>query len=233
MRLGIMQPYFFPYLGYFDIINCVDKWIVFDTVQYIRHGWINRNRILHPKEGWQYITVPLKKHSRETAIKDMRTANEQNWRARIIGQLQHYSKKAPYFHETIAFVEDCLAPQESFISRLNALILGKVCARLEMRFDYSFFSEMDLGLGPVEGPEDWALRISEAMGADEYVNPPGGIDLFDKQKFRDSNIKLTTRNLPPFEYSCRGYEFIPNLSIIDLFMWNEPEIIKKYLDEHQ
>ena len=85
----------------------------------------------------------------------------------------------------------------------------------------------------MEGPEDWALRISEAMGAKEYVNLPGGVDLFDEQKFTDSNIKLTIRNLPPFEYSCRGYEFIPNLSVIDLLMWNEPETIKQYLDEHR
>lgn len=233
MKLGIMQPYFFPYLGYFDIINRVDKWIVFDTAQYIRHGWVNRNRILHPKEGWQYIIVPLKKHAWETAIKDVKIANEQNWKRRIIGQLQHYKKKAPYFRERIAFVKDCLSLEESYICRLNVSILDKVCARLEIRFDYDFFSEMDLELGPVEGPEDWALRISEVMDADEYVNPPGGANLFDEEKFRENNIKLTIRNLPPLEYSCRGYEFIPNLSIIDLFMWNEPETIKQYLDEHR
>ena len=233
MKLGIMQPYFFPYLGYFNLINCVDKWIVFDTAQYIRHGWVNRNRILHPKEGWQYIIVPLRKHPRDTPIKDVQINNDQDWKRRIIGQLQHYKKKARYFRETIVLVEDCLAPEENSISRLNAFILGKVCARLGIRLDYDFFSEMDLELGPVEGPEDWALRISEAMGAKEYVNLPGGVDLFDEQKFTDSNIKLTIRNLPPFEYSCRGYEFIPNLSVIDLLMWNEPETIKQYLDEHR
>ena len=68
MRLGIMQPYFFPYLGYFDLINSTDRWIVFDTVQYIRHGWINRNRILHPNEGWQYIIVPIMKAKREETM---------------------------------------------------------------------------------------------------------------------------------------------------------------------
>jgi len=232
MRLGIMQPYFFPYLGYFDVINCVDKWIVFDTAQYIRHGWINRNRILHPKEGWQYIIVPLKKHSRETAIKDVRIANDQRWKERIVGQLQHYRKKAPYFTETMSLVEDCLSLEEDSISRLNVFILDKVCAYLGIHFDYSFFSEMSLELGPVEGPGDWALRISEAMGAKEYVNPPGA-NFFDERKFRNAGIRLTIRKLPPFEYSCRGYEFIPNLSIIDVLMWNEPEKIKSYLDEHR
>jgi len=228
-----MQPYFFPYLGYFDIINCVDKWIVFDTVQYIKGGWINRNRILHPKESWQYITVPVKKYSSNTAIKDVKIADEQNWKRRIIRQLQHYNKKAPHSYKTLALVEDCLALEESSISRLNAFILDKVCARLGIDFDYSFFSEMNLELDIVEGPGDWALRICEATGAEEYVNPPGGVDLFDEPKFRDRNIKLTIRNLPTFEYSCGKYEFIPNLSIIDLLMWNEPEAIKQHLDEHR
>ena len=75
MKLGIMQPYFFPYLGYFDLIHSVDKWVVFDTPQYIRHGWVNRNRILHPESDWQYIIVPLKKHPRNTPIKEIEIAD--------------------------------------------------------------------------------------------------------------------------------------------------------------
>ena len=233
MKLGIMQPYFFPYLGYFDLINCVDKWIVFDTAQYIRHGWVNRNRVLHPKQDWLYIIVPLEKHPRDTAIKDIRINHERNWKQRIIAQMQHYKKKAQYFDETMALFKDCLAPEQDSISQLNALILDKICTHLEIDFNYSFFSEMDIALGPIEGPGDWALRISEALGAEEYVNPPGGVDIFDVKKFERSGIKLNIRHLPPLEYSCRGYEFIPNLSIIDVLMWNKPEAIKSYLDEHR
>ena len=120
--LGIMQPYFFPYLGYFDLINYTDRWIVFDTVQYIRHGWVNRNRILHPKEGWQHIVVPLKKHSRDTTIKDIEISKEPKWRKRILGQSQHYKKKAPYFYETYQLIEECLTIEECSISRLNVAI---------------------------------------------------------------------------------------------------------------
>ena len=232
MKLGIMQPYFFPYLGYFDLINYADKWIVFDTAQYIRHGWVNRNRILHPKQGWLYIAVPLRKHSRETAIKDVQINNNQDWKRRIIAQLGHYKKRASYFYETMALLKDCLAPEQNSVSRLNVSILATVCTHLGIDFEYSFFSEMNLDLGPVEGPGDWALRISEALCAEEYVNPPGGVDIFDVKKFESSGIKLTIRQLPPLEYSCKGYEFTPNLSIIDLFMWNEPEVIKQYLDEY-
>jgi hypothetical protein len=226
-----MQPYFFPYLGYFDIINCVDKWIVFDTAQYIRHGWINRNRILHPNKGWQYIIVPLEKHPREASIAEVQIAEDSKWVQRIVGQIQHYKRRAPNFNETVALIEDCLNPRERSISRLNVSILEEVCAVLKIDFDYSFFSEMNLRLGPVDGPGDWALRICEAMGAREYVNLPGGIEIFDKRRFDQSDIRLNIRNVPALEYSCRRYEFIPNLSIVDVLMWNDPQRIKFYLDE--
>jgi hypothetical protein len=91
---------------------------------------------------------------------------------------------------------------------------------------------MNLELETIEEPQDWALRICEALGVEEYVNPPGGVDIYDVKKFEESGIKLTIRYLPPMEYSCDGYEFIPSLSIVDLLMWNKPEEVKQYLDEH-
>ena len=198
MKLGIMQPYFFPYLGYFDLINYTDTWIIFDTVQYIRHGWINRNRILHPKEGWQYIVVPLKKHSLDTGIKEVRISNHQDWAGRVLGQLQHYKKRAPYYRKTIALVEECTLQSDESLSRLNTMILEKVCRYLGINFEYRYFSEMDLEIEPVQEAGDWALRISEALGAEEYINPPGGVEIFDEEKFRDSNIKLTIQRFPGY-----------------------------------
>jgi hypothetical protein len=233
MKLGIMQPYFFPYLGYFDLINISDRWIVFDTVQYIRHGWINRNRILHPKEGWQYIIVPRKKHGRQTAIKDVEVSADAKWPLRILGQIQHYQKRAPYYEQTYQLVEECLAVKESSLSRLNVAILEKVCLHLSMTFKYEYFSEMVLELGPVDSPGDWALRIAESLGAKEYVNPSGGEAIFNPSQFKAAGIKLNMRNLPHLEYSCRGYKFVPGLSIIDVLMWNPPERVKGYLDKHR
>ena len=231
MKLGIMQPYFFPYLGYFDLINYSDLWIVFDTVQYIRHGWVNRNRILHPKQGWQYIVVPLKKHSRETVIRDIEIGKNPMWYQRILGQNRHYKKKAPYFRETFRLVEECLAIEERSISRLNVVILEKVCLYLGIPFEYEYFSEMQLELESIVEPGDWALRISEKIGAEEYVNPPGAAEIFDSSKFEASGIKLTIRKRLPFEYACPGYEFVPGLSIIDVLMWNQPDKVKEYLDK--
>ncbi len=232
MKLGIMQPYFFPYLGYFDLIHQTDKWIVCDTLQYIRHGWINRNRVLHPSHGWWYIIVPLTRHSSGAPIAEIEIAPNQAWRRRIVRQLQHYKKRAPYFDETMGLVEEGLSSEQTSIVRLNVNCLSLVCEYLGIAFDYDLYSEMNLEIGPVQAPGDWALRISEALGADEYVNPPGGAVLYDPEDFRSAGMTLTIRHLPPLEYECHGYEFVPNLSIIDLLMWNSPEQIKAHLDIH-
>ena len=82
MIVALMQPYFFPYLGYFDLIHSVDQWIVFDSVQYIRQGWMHRNRILHPQSGWQYITVPIAKHSRRRRLTEFNW--QSHWRGKIV-----------------------------------------------------------------------------------------------------------------------------------------------------
>jgi hypothetical protein len=233
MILGIMQPYFFPYLGYFDLINRSDRWIVFDTAQYIRHGWINRNRVLHPKEGWIYITVPVRKCRRGTAIKDVEINGESEWAERVLGRLTHYRGRAPYYEETFQLVRECVGTGERPLSRLIVAAIERVCDRIGIGFRYDYLSEMDLHLGPVEGPGDWALRISEALGAEEYVNPSGGAALFEPGKFEKSGIRLNIRDLPHLEYSCGKYQFIPGLSIVDVLMWVPPEKVMDYLMRHK
>ncbi|MEE9190923.1 MAG: WbqC family protein, partial [Candidatus Neomarinimicrobiota bacterium] len=98
---ALMQPYFLPYLGYFSLIKHTDQWMFMDQVKFIRHGWIARNRILKPGEGWQYIIVPLKKHHRDIIIKDVKIYNSSNWQDKIYRQLLHYKKKAPFYNDVI------------------------------------------------------------------------------------------------------------------------------------
>jgi hypothetical protein len=229
MRLGIMQPYFFPYIGYFDLIYRADRWVTFDTAQYIRHGWVNRNRILHPTEGWLYIIVPTRRHKRETPIREIRIKEDGRWRDRLLGQLQHYKSKAPFFDDVLDLVSSCLRDSNDSLSRLNVRSLASVCDYLDIPFRALVFSEMDLGLGPIEGPGDWALRIAESMGASEYLNPPGGAGLFDPAKFEAAGIRLTIQEPLSFVYNCDGYEYQPHLSIVDVLMWNSPETVRDYL----
>lgn len=225
-----MQPYFFPYLGYFDLINSVDKWIVFDTAQYIKSGWIHRNRILHPTNGWQYIIVPTIKHSHKSRINEIIIDNKQNWKRKIIGKLQHYKRKAPFFSQVNDLIEDIFTIEEKYIFQINTKILDKVCMYLGIPFNYTYLSELNIDIKTVEGPGYWGLRVCEKFSSNEYINPLGGKHLFNENKFKQKRIKLSLKHPPDFKYTCVGYKFIPHLSIIDILMWNDPESVKLYLD---
>lgn len=236
MKIGIMQPYFFPYLGYFDLINVVDHFVVYDIVQYIKHGWINRNRILRPKGGWQYIVVPVDRSSFydsfRTPIMHVETHQGEDWKTLIIGQLDHYRKRAPYFRETVNLVRNCLDTTERSISRLNVSILEKTCNTLGIQFTYTLSSEMESQIPPGLDAQDRVLAVCDILGASKYINLPGGKELYDEHRFGEKDIEVEFRNLPAFKYSCQDYEFIPNLSIIDVLMWNPPEKIKEHLEKH-
>jgi len=218
MNLGIMQPYFFPYIGYFSLIKATDKWVVFDKVQYIRHGWVNRNRILHPTEGWQYIIAPLKKHERAARISQVELVDGDQWRKRILGQLEHYRKTAPFFRETFDLVSDCLNSENKSLAKLNVHSLSRICEYLGVVFDYDVFSESNMALGEVDDPGLWALRISQHYRANSYINPAGGKELFDPQAFKKAGIALQFLKPAAVAYDQRRENFVPSLSIIDMLM---------------
>lgn len=226
-----MQPYFLPYLGYYSLIKHTDKWIVFDPVQFIRHGWIERNRILKPGEGWQYIGVPLVKHHRDTLIRDIKIRTEDKWQDKVFRQLDHY-KKAPFFKETIAVLQKAFDINTESITQLNAHILAVTCQYLEIPFDYAIFSEMDLAIEPVNDAGEWALQISKALGASVYVNPPGGKEIFNREKFEAAGIDLRFLSINLPEYSQRRKVFEPGLSIVDVMMYNSAEKINGMLDDY-
>lgn len=233
MKLGIMQPYFYPYLGYFSLIKNTDRWIVFDTVQYIEHGWINRNRIIHSsRPEASYITVPLQKHSRETTIDCIRIDSAADYRQKILGQLTaSYKKRAPYFKKVYEMADEALSQNFTDIASLDVFTLKQVCGYLEIPFHYEVFSKMNLDMLPVHDAGEWALHISAALGADEYINPPGGMALFDKEKFRAHSIELSFLEIHLRPYNQKKACFIEGLSILDGLMFNPPEAVRDMLDD--
>jgi hypothetical protein len=239
MKLGIMQPYFFPYLGYFHLLASVDLLIVYDIVQFSKGGWVNRNRILGPNNGWKYITVPLERTSfrnhieNSVPIKQVMISVESNWRRHILGQLEHYRRAAPFFSETIAVVQDCLFSNLQSISELNVYSLAQTCKRLGIRFNHRLASELKLDFDPELNAQDRVLQICDHFDASEYINVPGGVNLYDRSKFEAVGINLTIQTPVDFVYGCDGYEFQPNLSIIDVLMWNSPSKIWNYLDSRR
>ena len=144
-------------------------------------------------------------------------------------QLEHDRGRAPYFDAVISLVRDCLSVPTRSLSCLNVETLRRTCAFLEIPFPVTVFSEMGLALAPAEGPGDWALLIANALGAREYINPPGGKDLFDPAKFAASGIRLTIQEPVDFRYDVSGYVVEPALSILDALMWNSRDSLKTYL----
>ena len=227
-----MQPYFFPYLGYFAIMHYVDKWIVFDEAQYIYHGWINRNRILNYNKDWQYVTAPIQKHSRDIKIKDVVLANHIQWRDKLLAQLQQYRKRAPYFSSVIEVVREAVNVQEESLSALNTHVLRAICGYLGISVTIEVFSKRNWDIGEVQEADEWALRISESLGAKQYVNPPNGKMFFDEAKWSKSEIELRFLKIRELEYSQKNAAFIPNLSVIDVMMFLEPAHIREAMERY-
>ena len=225
MIYGIMQPYFFPYLGYFSLIRHADRFIFFDTPQYIEHGWVNRNRVLKQDGNTMYITVPIKKTARETPIREIEISGT-DWTEKIFGQLTAYKKRAPHYRETVDFLREVLPAREGeSLSELNIRTTEAVCAYIGLERPFDVFSQMELRIDPVREPDEWALNITKALGGDVYVNPPGGMSFFDPRKYAAAGIDLQflQSNLPT--YVQRIGRFEPGLSVIDMMMFCSPDEI--------
>lgn len=234
MRLGIMQPYFFPYIGYWQLIQAVDCFVLLDDVQYMRHGWINRNRILKPGEGWQYVIVPLAKHAMTSAIREVRVRNGEDWRQRIIGQIDHYKRKAPYFSEMNELIQQLLgAADDDRISHINYSVVKGLCCALGLQRQILLSSEMSLDYRAVGDAGEWALRITEQLGAAQYINPVGGAELFDPAKFAAINAEIEFLKSRPIQYPQRRPVFDPWLSIIDVLMFNGLDGTRRLLDAYE
>lgn len=232
--IGIMQPYFFPYVGYFSLIKHTGRFILFDPVQFIRHGWIERNRVLKQGEGWIYVKAPLLPHDRTALIKDIRVDNDQKWQAKMLSQLETYKRSAPYYKEVVGLLKDVFSTEYGDITSLNKAALLAVCDYLGIDAKIEVFSEMGINIEEPHEPDDWALNICRALGdIDEYWNPPGGKTFFNPKKYSDAGIDLKFQAVKLTEYDQKREEFIPGLSILDVMMFNSPAEINKMLDDYE
>jgi hypothetical protein len=231
MKIGIMQPYFLPYSGYFSLIKHTDQWVIFDTVQYIKKGWINRNRIMSQSpKGFSYITIPLKKQPRSTPIKDTLIDYSQNWRIKIAGQLAYYKGKAPFYFRTKRIVDSIFERDYGTISELNTVALSAVCEFLAIPFNFQVFSDDSMEIESVREPDEWALEICKKIGAKEYINPPGGRSFFNKKKYHQAGVELKFLIPKLIPYKSINGAYLPGLSIVDVLMFNDIDQVHKMLD---
>ncbi|CUH49826.1 WbqC family protein [Ruegeria atlantica] len=230
MRLGVMQPYFFPNLAHFALIAATDKWIVFDVTQYARKTWISRNRILHPTSGWQYVSVPLARSTIHMNIHEAKLADPTAFHQSLRGKLDHYKKSAPYHAEVLDVIDRSFSDlKDDALTTLNVGGLTAVCDYLNIPFDFQVCSSLALDFPGRMGPGDWAPFISRKLNATCYINPAGGRDLFEPLDFTNHDIDLRFARFGEFTYKTPGYDFMPGLSIIDVLMWNDPQVVRKAL----
>lgn len=232
MKLGIMQPYFFPYIGYFQLIAACDKYIFFDTPQFERRSWMNRNRIINVAEGSTYISVPVVKAPQKTAICDMHINNSTNWREKLLAQLEVYKKRAPYYRETMEIVRSVIARETDSLVKMNVASVIEPCKYVGIDTDWSILTQMGLSIRQDCKADEWCLEISKAMGAEDYINPPGGQSFYDREKYAAEGVRLhfIHPELLPYEQGVGRFE--PGLSIIDVMMYNSPEKIREMLNAY-
>lgn len=227
-----MQPYLFPYLGYFYLMNSVDRWVVFDIVNYKKRSWMNRNRVLCERKGWQYISYPVQKATMGTKICDVMGNNSDSAKEKIIGQLGIYKKRAPYVHNVIEIVEETFARRISdrlvdvCVSGLNV-----VNERLGIDLELELLSEMELELPHIEHPGQWALEISKRLEADRYINPVGGKDIFKPEEFEEAGVELWFSDPKALVYNVKPFRFEPGLSILDVMSWLSFEEVNQALND--
>lgn len=226
--MGIMQPYFFPHPAHFSLIAHCDEWVVFDITQYTPKTWMNRNRVLHPAGGANWISVPLSNGSIAIKTSQASVLDPAATLSSLLGKLSHYRRKAPYYKVVEELVRDsfALADSETSLVRLNVRGLSAVCNHLEIPFRYRICSQLDLELPQDLGPGDWAPEICARLGADEYLNPIGGKALFAPTRFQQFGTRLMFLDTDPFQYAQGDYPATPGLSILDALMWSSPEIVR-------
>jgi len=229
MKLGIMQPYFFPYAGYFQLMNAVDEFIVYDNIQYTKKGWINRNRIIQNGQD-EYISLPLKKDSDYLDVRERTLAD--SWkeeRKKMLNRISSSYRKAPYFNEVFPVIEKTLMNEQANLFEFILTSLENVAAYLSIktRLLRSSAVEIDHSLRA----EQKVIALCKARSADMYINPIGGTELYRADHFNAENIELRFINMKPLEYRQFDHDFIPHLSIIDVMMFNSKEDIFTFLNK--
>jgi hypothetical protein len=224
-----MQPYTFPYIGYFQLFEACDIFVIYDDVQYIKGGWINRNKILYhgiPK----YITLPVNRAPLGTTIDHcFFYRNIETDKKKILSTLRQVYSKAPFFQFGYPLLEEIIRFKENNVARFAENSLKRILDYLGIRVEIKRSSHLRFDKS-LKGQER-VLSIVQELGGNCYVNPIGGQDLYFPAVFAANNIDLRFLECRAEPYKQFSNEFVPNLSIIDVLMFNSVEQIKLMLKQ--
>lgn len=219
-----MQPYFLPYIGYWQLIQAVDKFVVLDDVNYINRGWINRNRIADKGEP-HWMTLPLVGASQNRLISEINLLPDDGWKSRLIKKVEDSYRGEPLFQPTMQVFREVVQCAQGNLSVYLAASIQRICDLLGLAAEIiptsRIFPKEDL-----KG-QHRILDICIRLGADEYLNPPGGRDLYDSELFAGRGIKLMFLGAPQPDLGLKsGSQGGETLSILDTIMMNPMEVIR-------
>jgi len=229
MKLAVMQPYLFPYIGYLQMINAVDKFVVLDDVTFIKRGWINRNQILLNYKP-HLFTVPLVKASQNKIIKQTKISYDPNWQSNLLKTLEQAYKKAPFFSPVMEIVSSVISKKYTYISEMALCSIKKTCGYLGIETTIIDSSEIyrNEALKGESRIIDICLRENVSM----YINTANGKELYQAENFERHNIELRFINVLPHTYKQFGNSFEPFLSVIDILMFKNKAEIIELLEEY-
>lgn len=229
MKIGIMQPYFFPYIGYWQLINAVDVFVVYDNIQHTKKGWINRNRFLQNGKDVVF-SIPLKKDSDFLDVKDRTISADFNI-IKLLNQIKEAYKNAPYFEQAFSHFKSVVSNNETNLFNYIAFSIKETCKYLNIESKIIKSSDIDINHGLKS--QDKVLAICQNIGTNTYINAIGGQELYSKELFSEHGIDLKFIKSKSIIYKQFNNEFVPWLSIIDVMMFNNQEEISKMLDSYQ
>lgn len=231
MKVAIVQPYSFPYIGYFQLIKAADVFVFYDDVHFIKKGWIHRNNILVNGNS-SLFTIPLVKPSQNSLINEVRLSIDDKWRSTFHKRLHHSYSKAPFFKDVMALIEPLLNNEYTKISQLA--IDSIVCISDYLGLDTEFkVSSQHFNESRGMDRADRLIEITKSLGGNVYINPVGGKELYIKEYFNSKSIELKFIESEVMAYKQFENIFCGGLSIIDVLMFNSVESINKMIEQYK
>ena len=230
MKLGMMQPYFYPYIGYWQLMSCVDEYIIYDDVNYIKGGWINRNRIKINDEP-AYFGISVKKASQNRKINEHEIFMPDSDKERLLMKVRMAYAKAPYFKDVYELFENTVYCERTNLAEYLKYLNIKTAEY--MGITTKIYSATELGFDHTTRAQARIIDICRLRGASEYINAIGGKELYDKQLFGENGIKLSFLKMDTGIIYPQGKgRFIPSLSILDVLMFNSKEETQALLNRY-
>lgn len=226
MRVAIMQPYFLPYLGYFQLIGAVDAFVLYDNIKYTKKGWINRNRMLCNGSALVF-TLPLAHASDAVPICDRRIAPSFD-RSRLLNRMRELYRRAPYAESAFECISQVINYDDDSLFGFVSHSIRAVCEYIGINTQFLVSSSIQTDHA-LKGA-DKVLAICNELGADTYINPIGGTSLYARDDFSDRGIALNFLVSNPVTYEQFDAPFVPSLSILDVMMFNGIPQIRRYID---